>query len=178
MNASDSCIGVKLQSGKTSVCCGKIRAPGSPYCPHHQLLHDDLMKEPQRRKERAQQRRDERKAEEEFLATSPLRADNPQFVERSGRNRRAITLPSLSERPISQPGDEFQVDPDPVAEVLAILASADFNRDLTGEETEDMRIAKAVLKYSDRCRRLTHNATSNHYPQPQEEFNNESEDAR
>jgi hypothetical protein len=119
MNEGNGCIGLKVKSGTASSWCGKIRAPGSVYCPHHQLLHEDMLKDPQRRKERAQQRRDERKAEEEFLATSPLRADNPRFFERSGRNRCLETLPSLSERPISQSGDKLRVDSDPLAEMLA-----------------------------------------------------------
>jgi hypothetical protein len=115
----EGCIGLKSQGGTASSWCGKIRAPESVYCPHHKLLYDDLQKDPQRRKERAQQRRDERKAEEEYLSTSPLRGDNPQFVEGSGRSRRPVPSPSIDERSISQSGDKFQVDSDPLAEMLA-----------------------------------------------------------
>ena len=124
MNESNGCIGLKLKSGTASSWCGKIRAAGSPYCPHHKLFYEDLQKDPQRRKERAQQRREDRKAEEEYLSTSPLRGDNPQFVEGSGRNRRAVASPSLSERPISQPTGDFQVDPDPVGEISTDGADA------------------------------------------------------
>jgi hypothetical protein len=104
--------------------CGKISAEG--FCPHHQILLDDLLKEPQRRKERAERRREERNVEEQFLATSPLHAAKPQFVERSGRNGRARPSNRIDECPISQPSDKIHAESDPVAEVLVILASADF----------------------------------------------------
>lgn len=116
MNIDDGCIGLKRQNGKASSWCGKIREPGSMFCPHHKLFYEDSLKEQERRRQRTQQRRDERKAAEEYLRTTPLAATNPNFVDPAGRNRRARPSPSLDGRPISQPSATFQLDPDPLAE--------------------------------------------------------------
>jgi len=57
--------------------CNKLCAPGSSHCPKHDLITEDEGKEPERKRLARKAKRDYRKADIEALASSPLRANNP-----------------------------------------------------------------------------------------------------
>jgi hypothetical protein len=77
--------------------CGKIPAPDSPHCPYHILIEEWKRDEPNRRKRRADLVRDMKRQKDESLAASPLRADNPQFLE-PPQKRRAKPRPKSNRR--------------------------------------------------------------------------------
>jgi hypothetical protein len=59
--------------------CMKIAAEDSSYCPYHQLIHEDLAKEPRRRAEKRRRDRGYKAQQAEALKNSPLAAVNPDF---------------------------------------------------------------------------------------------------
>jgi hypothetical protein len=60
--------------------CGKMPAPNSAYCPHHEAVVEWEAGAPERKQRRAAESRERRRSEEEYLAASPLRAVNSQPV--------------------------------------------------------------------------------------------------
>ena len=59
---------------KASLICGKLPEQGSEFCPKHALIMREMPAEMERRKESSRLKREAKKAEEEFIEHSPLRA--------------------------------------------------------------------------------------------------------
>jgi len=59
--------------------CNKLVEPMQQFCPKHLEIMADESKEPERRALKRRQIKEHRAAEQEALALSPLRADNPDF---------------------------------------------------------------------------------------------------
>jgi hypothetical protein len=72
------CDGIRPSHGVHTP-CGKIPAPGSKLCPKCIAVTEYHAGAQERRAEKARKTREARNAKAAFLATSPLRANNPEY---------------------------------------------------------------------------------------------------
>jgi hypothetical protein len=62
--------------------CNKLVESGTQYCPLHNLVVADEAKEPERQRLARKAKREYWQAENDALALSPLRAENPRFEDK------------------------------------------------------------------------------------------------
>jgi hypothetical protein len=83
------CIWVVATHKGADEFCHRLPEAGKPYCPKHQLMHDEAPNERKRRAEARKKSKAYQKEQEEALAASPLAAVNPKFEKEQQARQKA-----------------------------------------------------------------------------------------